>query len=88
MSSADLAAWISVAIGVASLVVAVVALRKASTNSTKIRNLETEIFTLHQVAIHRPVMMGGAGGGGGGGAGGQGGGVAYQPTQSSGSGHG
>ena len=86
MSGSDVAAWISAATGIISLVVAIVALRKSSRNATNIQNLEAQLNTVVQSVVHRPTIYGGSGGGGGGGAGGgaggAGGGVAYDPIQS------
>ena len=85
MSSADLAAWISAATGLISLIVAIVALVKSTRSETKLEYVERQLaFT--QVAMHLPISSTGGGGGGGGGfgagAGGAGGAVNYQPNQS------
>jgi hypothetical protein len=70
----------------------VVALRRSSQNASNIRVLQGQFHSVVQSAVHRPMIFGGGGGGGGGGpgggAGGAGGGVAYHPTQVSGTGEG
>lgn len=83
MSNADLAAWVSVAVGVLSLIVAIVSLWKSKQNAAKVHRLEATINILAQSAVNDPTIATGGGGGGGfgGGRGGDGGSVNYQPIQ-------
>jgi len=90
MSLGDLAAWTSVCIGLASLIVALLSLRKSKENEEKLSLLESKIVQSTQTA-QAPIYFASGGGGGGGsgtyggvgGVGGAGGGLIVQNSQQS-----